>query len=247
MKVPRTPRTEFAPKTGRCCALVVGFGRPRMRSGELADLLDTNGMAGDPSRSTRTRALVVIAANMSYIIDDLVNGKFIAGCRQKVLITLPSSAASLRLRCALPRRSSTTRIVSSGSGKEVGAFWGFGPAPVYPGEAANSRRLPLRIFSRPPLIGEQQNGSSRENEAGAVCNEAVGTGGNLCGSAELRTTWESSRRSVIPAKGNSGDGALQASGRTCTSGERRREDVGTAAATADAADHARGRRRMAGG
>src|SRR5580692_7513345 len=51
--------------------------------------------------------------------------------------------------------------------------------------------------------------------------------------------------SLFPRREIRREGALQASGRTCTSGERRREDVGTAAATADAADHARGRRRMA--
>jgi crotonobetainyl-CoA:carnitine CoA-transferase CaiB-like acyl-CoA transferase len=56
-----TPRTQFRAKDGAyVCALIAGRLTPKF-IGELADLLDTNG----------------IAANTSHIIDDLVAG-FIA-------------------------------------------------------------------------------------------------------------------------------------------------------------------------
>ena len=71
-----TPRTQFRAKDGNyVCALVAGRLNPRY-IGELADLLDTNGMAGD-LRDPKYQDPAVIAANTSHIIDDLVAG-FIA-------------------------------------------------------------------------------------------------------------------------------------------------------------------------
>jgi tryptophanyl-tRNA synthetase len=67
---------QFRAKDGTyVCALVAGRLNPRY-IGELADLLDTNGMAGD-LRDPKYHDPAVIAANTSHIIDDLVAG-FIA-------------------------------------------------------------------------------------------------------------------------------------------------------------------------
>ncbi len=71
-----TPRTQFRAKDGTyVCALVAGRLTPKY-IGELTDLLDTNGMAGD-LRDPKYQDPAVIAANTSHIIDDLV-ANFIA-------------------------------------------------------------------------------------------------------------------------------------------------------------------------
>jgi crotonobetainyl-CoA:carnitine CoA-transferase CaiB-like acyl-CoA transferase len=71
-----TPRTQFRAKDGTyVTALVAGRLNPKY-IGELADLLDVNGMAGD-LRDPKYQNPEVIAANTSHIIDDLVAG-FIA-------------------------------------------------------------------------------------------------------------------------------------------------------------------------
>ena len=71
-----TPRTQFRAKDGTyVCALVGGRLNPRY-IGELADLLDSYGMAGD-LKDPKYQDPAVIAANTSHIIDDLV-ANFIA-------------------------------------------------------------------------------------------------------------------------------------------------------------------------
>jgi len=68
-----TPRTQFQAKDGTyVCALVGGRLNPKY-IGELADLLDSYGMAGD-LRDPKYKDPAVIAANTSHIIDDLVAG-----------------------------------------------------------------------------------------------------------------------------------------------------------------------------
>ena len=66
-----TPRTQFRAKDGiYVCALVGGRLNPKF-VGELADLLDSYGMAGD-LKDPKYQDPAVIAANTSHIIDDLV-------------------------------------------------------------------------------------------------------------------------------------------------------------------------------
>jgi benzylsuccinate CoA-transferase BbsE subunit len=66
-----SPRTQFRAKDGNyVCALVGGRLNPKYVK-ELADLLDTNGMAGD-LRDPKYQDPAVIAANTSHIIDDIV-------------------------------------------------------------------------------------------------------------------------------------------------------------------------------
>ncbi len=99
-----TPRTQFRAKDGTyVCALVAGRLNPRY-IGELADLLDTNGMAGD-LRDPKYQDPAVVTANTSHIIDDLV-------------AVPPRNAASPGARCVPRRRSLTTPIcMTAVSGK----------------------------------------------------------------------------------------------------------------------------------
>ena len=97
-----TPRTQFRAKDGNyVCALVAGRLNPKY-IGELADLLDTNGMAGD-LRDPKYQNPAVIAANTSHIIDDLV-ANFIASLPAEEVYSLPSCAALPGRRYA-PRRN----------------------------------------------------------------------------------------------------------------------------------------------
>jgi crotonobetainyl-CoA:carnitine CoA-transferase CaiB-like acyl-CoA transferase len=71
-----TPRTQFRAKDGTyVCALVAGRLNPKYVR-ELADLMDSYGMAGDLN-DPKYLDPAVIAANTSHIIDDLV-ANFIA-------------------------------------------------------------------------------------------------------------------------------------------------------------------------
>jgi crotonobetainyl-CoA:carnitine CoA-transferase CaiB-like acyl-CoA transferase len=147
-----TPRTQFRAKDGNyVCALVAGRLNPKY-IGELADLLDTNGMAGD-LYDPKYQDPAVIAANTSHIIDDLV-ANFIA--------SRPAEEAYH----AAQERGFTWGAVRApedlfGDGHlHDRGFWKEVEHPelarsvVYPGEAAIYHGSPWRISRRAPLIGE---------------------------------------------------------------------------------------------
>ena len=147
-----TLRTQFRAKDGTyVCALVAGRLNPRY-IGELADLLDTNGMAGD-LRDPKYHDPAVIAANTSHIIDDLVAG-FIA--------SLPAE----EVYHAAQERGFTWGAVRApemlldDAHLHDRSFWKqvehpeLGRSFVYPGEAAIYNGSPWRISRRAPLIGE---------------------------------------------------------------------------------------------
>ena len=103
-----TPRTQFRAKDGTyVCALIGGRLNPRF-VGELADLLDSYGMAGD-LKDPKYQDQAFITENTSHIIDDL-SPTSLPACRRRRFTTLPRSAASPGERCARRRRCSTTRI-----------------------------------------------------------------------------------------------------------------------------------------
>jgi crotonobetainyl-CoA:carnitine CoA-transferase CaiB-like acyl-CoA transferase len=147
-----TARTQFRAKDGNyVCALVAGRLNPKY-IGELADLLDSYGMAGD-LKDPKYRDPAVIAANTSHIIDDLV-ANFIA--------SLPAEEAYH----AAQERGFTWGAVRApealledphlhdrGFWKEV-EHPELGRSFTYPGEAAIYNGSPWRISRRPPLIGE---------------------------------------------------------------------------------------------
>ena len=132
----RRPRTQFRAKDGNyVCALVGGRLNPQY-IGQLADLLDTNGMAGD-LRDPKYQDPAVITANTSHIIDDLV-ADFIASLPAEEVYHRRRNAASPGARCAPPRPCSTIRICTIAvSGRQV-EHPELGRNFVYPGEAAIS-------------------------------------------------------------------------------------------------------------
>ena len=147
-----TPRTQFRAKDGSyVCALVGGRLNPKY-IGELADLLDSYGMAGD-LKDPKYKDPAVIAANTSHIIDDLV-ANFIA--------SLPAEEAYH----AAQDRGFTWGVVRAPEALLDDAhlhdrgFWKevehpeLGRSFVYPGEAAIYNGSPWRISRRAPLIGE---------------------------------------------------------------------------------------------
>jgi crotonobetainyl-CoA:carnitine CoA-transferase CaiB-like acyl-CoA transferase len=147
-----SPRTQFRAKDGNyVCALVAGRLNPRYII-QLADLLDTNGMAGD-LRDPKYQDPAVITANASHIIDGLV-ADFIA--------SLPAEEVYHRAQ----ERGFTWGAVRPPEALlddphlEDRGFWKeiehpeLGRSFVYPGEAAIFSGSPWRISRRAPLIGE---------------------------------------------------------------------------------------------
>ncbi len=147
-----TARTQFRAKDGTyVCALVAGRLNPKYVT-ELADLLDSYGMAGD-LKDPKYQDAAVIAANASHIIDDLV-ASFIA--------SLPAE----EVYHAAQERGFTWGAVRAPEALRDDAhlhdrgFWKQVEHPelarsfVYPGEGAIYNGSPWRISRRAPLIGE---------------------------------------------------------------------------------------------
>jgi len=147
-----TPHTQFRAKDGNyVCALVAGRLTPKY-IGELADLLDTNGMAGD-LRDPKYQDPVVIAANTSHIIDDLV-ANFIASLpAEEVYHTAQQRGFTWGAVRAPEALLDDPHLHDRGFWKEV-EHPELGCSFVYPGEAAIYNGSPWRISRRAPLIGE---------------------------------------------------------------------------------------------
>ena len=121
-------------------------------SSELADLLDSYGMAGD-LRDPKYQDPAVIAANTSHIIDDLV-ADFIASLPAEEVYHAAQERGFTWGRCVPRRRCLTTpTCMIAVSGKQV-EHPELGRSFVYPGEAAIYNGSPWRISRRAPLIGE---------------------------------------------------------------------------------------------
>jgi crotonobetainyl-CoA:carnitine CoA-transferase CaiB-like acyl-CoA transferase len=147
-----TPRTQFRAKDGTyVCALVAGRLTPRY-IGELADLLDVNGMAGD-LRDPKYQDPAVIAANTSHIIDDLV-ANFIASLPAEEVYHAAQSRGFTWGAVRPPEALlDDPHLRDRGFWKEV-THPELGRSFVYPGEAAIYNGSPWRISRRAPLIGE---------------------------------------------------------------------------------------------
>jgi crotonobetainyl-CoA:carnitine CoA-transferase CaiB-like acyl-CoA transferase len=147
-----TPRTQFRAKDGNyVCALVAGRLNPRYIN-ELADLLDTNGMAGD-LRDPKYQDPAVIAANTSHIIDDLVAG-FIASLPAEEAYHAAQERGFTWGAVRAPEQLlDDPHLHDRGFWKDV-AHPELGRSFVYPGEAAIYNSSPWRISRRAPLIGE---------------------------------------------------------------------------------------------
>ena len=147
-----TPRTQFRAKDGTyVCALVAGRLNPRYVR-ELADLLDSYGMAGD-LKDTKYRDQSVIAANTSHIIDDLV-ANFIASLpAEEVYHAAQERGFTWGAVRAPEQLLDDAHLHDRGFWKEV-EHPELGRSFVYPGEAAIYNGSPWRISRRAPLIGE---------------------------------------------------------------------------------------------
>ena len=147
-----TPRTQFRAKDGKyVCALVGGRLNPKFVR-NLADMLDSYGLAGD-LKDPKYQDPAVIAENTSHIIDDLVAG-FIA--------SLPAEQAYQ----AAQERGFTWGVVRAPEDLfddlhlQDRSFWKqvehteLARSFIYPGEAAIFSDSPWRLSRRAPLIGE---------------------------------------------------------------------------------------------
>jgi crotonobetainyl-CoA:carnitine CoA-transferase CaiB-like acyl-CoA transferase len=147
-----TPRTQFRAKDGSyVCALVGGRLNPKY-IGELADLLDSYGMAGD-LRDPKYKDPAVIAANASHIIDDLV-ANFIASLpAEEVYHAAQDRGFTWGVVRAPEALLDDAHLHDRGFWKDV-EHPELGRSFVYPGEAAIYNGSPWRISRRAPLIGE---------------------------------------------------------------------------------------------
>jgi crotonobetainyl-CoA:carnitine CoA-transferase CaiB-like acyl-CoA transferase len=147
-----TPRTQFRAKDGTyVCALVAGRLNPKFVR-ELADLLDSYGMAGD-LKDAKYRDPAVIAANTSHIIDDLV-ANFIASLpAEEVYHAAQERGFTWGAVRAPEQLLNDAHLHDRGFWKEV-EHPELGRSFVYPGEAAIYNGSPWRISRRAPLIGE---------------------------------------------------------------------------------------------
>ena len=147
-----TPRTQFRAKDGKyVCALVGGRLNPKY-VGELADLLDSYGMAGD-LRDPKYQDPAVITANTPHIIDDLV-ASFIASLpAEEVYHAAQERGFTWGAVRVAEQLFDDPHLHDRGFWKEV-EHPELGRTFTYPGEAAIYNGSPWRISRRAPLIGE---------------------------------------------------------------------------------------------
>jgi crotonobetainyl-CoA:carnitine CoA-transferase CaiB-like acyl-CoA transferase len=147
-----TPRTQFRAKDGTyVCALVGGRLNPKFVR-DLAELLDSYGMAGD-LKDPKYQDLAFITANTSHIIDDLV-ADFIASLPAEEVYHAAQARGFTWGAVRAPEM-----LLDDGHLHDRG-FWKqvehpeIGRSFVYPGEAAIYNGSPWRISRRAPLVGE---------------------------------------------------------------------------------------------
>jgi benzylsuccinate CoA-transferase BbsE subunit len=171
-----TPRTQFRAKDGTyVCALIGGRLNPRF-VGELADLLDSYGMAGD-LKDPKYQDQAFITENTSHIIDDLI-ANFIASLpAEEVYHAAQERGFTWGAVRAPEALLDDAHLHDRGFWKQV-EHKELGRSFVYPGEAAIYNGSPWRISARAPLIGE--------HNAEIFCNELGLSRGELAVLAENR-------------------------------------------------------------
>jgi benzylsuccinate CoA-transferase BbsE subunit len=171
-----TPRTQFRAKDGTyVCALVGGRLNPRFVK-ELAELLDSYGMAGD-LKDPKYQDQAVITANAPHIINDLV-ANFIASLpAEEVYHAAQERGFTWGAVRAPEALLDDPHLHDRGFWKQV-EHEELGRSFVYPGEAAIYNGSPWRISRRAPLIGE--------HNAEIFCGELGLSRGELSVLAESR-------------------------------------------------------------
>ena len=156
-----TPRTQFRAKDGTyVCALVGGRLNPKFVR-DLAELLDSYGMAGD-LQDPKYQNQAVITENTSHIIDDLI-ASFIASLpAEEVYHAAQERGFTWGAVRAPEALLDDAHLHDRGFWKQV-EHEELGRSFIYPGEAAIYNGSPWRISRRAPLIGE--------HNAGIFCDE----------------------------------------------------------------------------
>jgi crotonobetainyl-CoA:carnitine CoA-transferase CaiB-like acyl-CoA transferase len=147
-----TPRTQFLSQDGKyVTALVAGRLTPRYVQ-DLAEMLDSYGMAGD-LKDPKYQDPKVIQENTSHIIDELV-ANFIASLPQEEVYHVAQERGFTWGAIRAPEELlDDAHLQDRDFWKEV-EHPELGRSFVYPGEAAIYSRSPWRISRRAPLIGE---------------------------------------------------------------------------------------------
>jgi crotonobetainyl-CoA:carnitine CoA-transferase CaiB-like acyl-CoA transferase len=147
-----TPRTQFRAKDGTyVCALLGGRLNPKFVR-ELADLLDSHGMAGD-LKDPKYQDQAVVTENTSHIVDDLV-ANFIASLpAEEVYHAAQERGFTWGAVRAPEALLDDAHLHDRGFWKQV-EHPELGRSFTYPGEAAIYSDSPWRIGRRAPLIGE---------------------------------------------------------------------------------------------
>jgi crotonobetainyl-CoA:carnitine CoA-transferase CaiB-like acyl-CoA transferase len=147
-----TPRTQFLSQDGKyVTALVAGRLTPRYVQ-DLAEMLDSYGMAGD-LKDPKYQDPKVIQENTSHIIDELV-ANFIASLPQEEVYHVAQERGFTWGAIRAPEELlDDAHLQDRDFWKEV-EHPELGRSFVYPGEAAIYSRSPWRICRRAPLIGE---------------------------------------------------------------------------------------------
>jgi benzylsuccinate CoA-transferase BbsE subunit len=147
-----TPRTQFRSKDGKyVTALVSGRLNPRYVK-ELAELLDSYGMAGD-LKDPKYQDPKVIEANRDHIIEELV-GDFIANLpAEEVYHAAQARGFTWGAVRASEELLEDSHLHDRGFWKQV-EHPELGRSFIYPGEAAIYNGSPWCISRRAPLIGE---------------------------------------------------------------------------------------------
>jgi crotonobetainyl-CoA:carnitine CoA-transferase CaiB-like acyl-CoA transferase len=165
-----TPRTQFRARDGcYVCALVGGRLNPKYVA-ELADLLDSYGMAGD-LKDPKYRDPAVIAANTAHIIDDLVAGFIASLPAEEVYHAAQERGFTWGAVRPAEALLDDPHLHDRNFWKEV-AHPELGRSFVYPGEPAIYGASPWRIARRAPLIGE--------HNSEIFCGELGLSRGELC-------------------------------------------------------------------
>jgi benzylsuccinate CoA-transferase BbsE subunit len=150
-----TPRTQFRAKDGEyVCALVGGRLNPKFVK-DLAELLDSYGMAGD-LKDPKYQDQTAITANTSHIIDDLI-ANFIASLpAEEVYHAAQERGFTWGAVRAPELLLEDVHLHDRGFWKQV-EHPELGRSLIYPGEAAIYSDSPWRISRRAPLIGEHND------------------------------------------------------------------------------------------
>jgi crotonobetainyl-CoA:carnitine CoA-transferase CaiB-like acyl-CoA transferase len=147
-----TPRTQFRSKDGRYVTALVGGRLNPTYVRDLADLLDSYGMAGD-LKDPKYQDPAVIAANSSHIIDDLV-ANFIGNLPAEEVYHAAQERGFTWAAVRAPEQLLGDAHLNDRNFWKLVEHQELGRSFVYPGEAAIYNGSPWRISRRAPLIGE---------------------------------------------------------------------------------------------